>query len=102
MEINKNLSEFVWEYTKKHDFVSRAIVSGKYMDIFEVKRKRGRRQKTHQKTLERKVSLMFRVMKHLGIVERFSQRTIKVNREVFNTFTLQEVLGYNKGDFRKK
>jgi len=102
MEINKNLSEFVWKYASKHDFVSRAIVSGKYMDTFEVKRKRGEEKRAHQKALERKISSMFRVMRQLGIIENFSQRTVKVNRGVFNTFTLEYVLKCRLADFYKK
>ena len=102
MEINENLSEFVWDYTSKHDFVSRAIMSGIFIDTFEVKRARGEEKKAHQKALERKVSQIFRAMRELGIIENFSQRTVKVNREVFNTFTLQDVLKCNLNDFRKK
>ena len=98
MEINKNLSEFVWEYSSNHDFVSRAIVSGMFMDKFE--RWEGRNERrTLQKTLERKISSMFRVMKQLGISEKYSQKTIKINREVFERFSLEDILKFS---FTKK
>lgn len=94
MEINKNFAEFVWDYSAKHDFVSRAIVSGMFMDKFEMWEGRNERR-TLQKSLERKILSLFRVMKALGIIERYSQRTIKVNRGVFNEFTLEDVLKYS-------
>lgn len=94
LEINKNLLEFVWEYASTHDFVSRAIVSGKYMAMFEIKRRRDDRR-TRQKELERRISSIFRITKHFGITERFSQSTVKINRAVFNNFTLNDILTFS-------
>ena len=91
---NPTLSEFVWEYAKSHNYVSRNILSGNYVDKFF---KIGRRdeRKPVQKQLNRKISQMFVIMKNLGICNRFSSKTVAINRKIFEKFTLQEVLEYN-------
>ena len=101
MEINKNLLEFVWQYASTHDFVSRAIVSGIYIDKFGIEAKRIDR-KPQQKAIGRKIAQMFTIMNHLGISSKFSQRTTEINREVFNIFTLEDVLKCKLSDFHKK
>ena len=78
------------------------IISGKYIDTFGIKRKRDEERKTHQKAIGRKIGSIFIIMKNLGIVNKHSQRTVHVNREVFNTFTLQDVLKCRNSDFSKK
>ena len=101
MEIDKSLSEFVWEYAQSHNYMSRVIVSGKYVDTFGNKRSRDERKKL-QKKVQRKIGSMLTIMRNLGIVNKHSLSTVYVNREVFNTFTLQDVLKYNINDFCKK
>ena len=86
------LKEFVWEYAKSHNYMSRVIISGKYIDTFGIKRKRDEDRKAHQRAIGRKIGSIFTIMKNLGIVNKHSQRTVHVNREVFNTFTLQDIL----------
>ncbi len=101
MEINKTLAEFVWNYTKDHVFCSRTIIAGKYMSHFGIKRERGRTTTERQKNLQRKISTIFTIMKNLGIATKHSQKCIHINRAVFYTFTLQDVLKYKLSDFHK-
>jgi len=95
-----SLSEFIWEYVKTHDFCSRAVITGKYIDTFGIETKRviGEGKSNREKTLLRAVASMFTVMKNLGIVSRFSVKTVRVNRVVFNAFSLQDVLNHKRGD----
>ena len=59
-------------------------------------------KKVQQKAILRKLDLLFTVLRHLGIVEKFSKKTVKINKDVFENFTLQEVLKYRLGDFYKQ
>ena len=95
------LSEYCWEYTKSHNYCSRSIIAGNYIEKFLNIRRRDER-KPVQKKLSRQVSQLFTIMKHLGICNRFSINTIAINREIFNNFTLQDVLKYNWHDVHKK
>ncbi len=67
------------------------------MDIIGIKSGMGwerREQTKKQKALERKASLMFRVMKQFGISEKYSQNTVSINRAKMNEFTLNDILEY--------
>ena len=95
MEINETLAEFVWEYSKNHLFCSRAIIAGKYMDNFGIERGRGRTKSEQQKILQRKVSSIFTIMKRLNIATKHSQKAMRINREIFDVHTLEDVLAYS-------
>lgn len=97
-EFNKTLSEFAWEYASTHIYISKRIVSGMFMDKFE-RAPRSFLRSERQKSLERQIAKVFRVMKELGIIERYSDRTVKVNREVFERFSLEDILKFS---FTKK
>jgi len=100
--MDKTLSEFIWDYMSSHNYCSRAVIAGKYIDTFGIKLKRGEERTTQQKTIMREVASLFTVMKNLGIASRYSVKTVRVNRTVFNAFSLQDVLKRNLNDFRKK
>lgn len=104
METNQTLSEYIWEYASKHDFVSRTIIAGKYISVFEVRsQSEGRdERKKLQKSLERKIASMFTIMRNLKICSKHSQTAVHINREVFNAFTLDDVLKCKLSDFHKK
>ena len=93
-----SLAEFIWEYVKTHEYCSRAVIAGKYIDTFGIKLRRGEERRNQQKTLMRQVASMFTVMKNLGIASRYSVKTIRINRAVFNAFTLEDVLNHNRRD----
>ena len=78
-----------------HNYVSRAIIAGNYISVFEIKYQGRDERKTLQKSLERRISSIFRITKQFGITERFSQKTVKVNRSVFDAFTLNDILGFS-------
>ena len=100
--MDKNLSSYVWDYASKHGFVSRNTVSSKYIDKF-LKIEGGRDgRKPVQKQISRQISQLFVIMKHLGICNRYSLKTVAINREIFNNFTLQHVLKYSWHDVNKK
>lgn len=98
MSSNPSLPEFVWDYIRTHEFCSKAVIAGKYVDIFGIQLNRGMEKTKKHKALMRRVASMFTVMKVLGIASRFSNKTVRINRGVFNAFTLQDVLSYKKGD----
>jgi hypothetical protein len=95
MEIKPTLSEFVWDYAKSHNYCSRIIISGKYIDKYFIGVERRDHRKPIQKQLSRKISYIFTVMKYLGICNQYSLKTVAINREKFNNSTLKDVLGYN-------
>lgn len=94
------LSEFIWEYVKNHVFCSRTIIASKYIDTFGIGTLELKREdkKATQKSIERKVASLFSVMKKLGIASRYSTRAMRINRAVFEAFTLQDVLNHNQRD----
>ena len=98
MENRLPLSEFIWEYATLHDYCSRAVIAGKYIDTFGIKLKRGEEKTNQQKSIMRKVASIFSVMKALGIASYYSKKTIRINRVVLNAFSLQDVLTHKKGD----
>lgn len=98
MEINKNLSEFVWEYVKTHDFCSKTVISGYYVDNFGKGGGNREERRPHQKKIERRVASLFTVMKNLGILSKFSQKTVRVNRGIFDAFSLQDILTHTRND----
>ena len=101
METN-SLYKLVWEYAKTHNYCSRNILSAKYIDKF-LKIEGGRNERTPvQKQISRQISQLFVIMKHLGICNRYSLKTVAINREIFNNFTLQDVLKYSWHDVNKK
>ena len=101
MEI-KSLSGFVWDYMASHDYCSRVIISGKFIDDFKIKREKGEEKKMQQRAIGRKIASMFTIMRGLGIVSKHTQRTVHVNREVFEAFSLQDVLKCRLSDFYKQ
>ena len=58
-------------------------------------------RKSVQKQISRQISQMFVIMKHLGICSRYSLKAVAIDREIFNTITLPEVLKYKLSDFHK-
>jgi len=78
-----------------HDYCSRAILAGNYISMFEIKYEGREERRTLQKTLERRISSIFRITKQFGITERFSQKTVQINRAVLNNFTLEDILKFS-------
>lgn len=98
-----SLTQFVWEYAQNHIYLSRMIISGVYVEKFNpiFKKDEYFNKREQQKAISRKLTSIFYILKQLGIVERFSQGTFKVNKEKLNEHSLDMILSHSMGDFMK-
>ncbi len=77
------------------------MLSGMYVDEFRPIDKYFDKQ-AQQRVIMKKISSIFYILKNLGICEMFNANTIKVDRGKLSEFTLNDILSYNVGGFRKK
>ena len=107
MEIEKeSLTGFVFDYLQEHNFVSKTIVSGIYIDKNDIKNDiidgnafSDRRRLL--KTVKYKLGSIFIILKNLGIIEVYNKNTIQVvNRDLMNEIGLEKLLEYNVKDFQ--
>ena len=100
----KVLTEFIWDYIHEgHIYISKIIISGIYVDKmnpkFDLNDIYGK--KRHQKYIQNKICSIFTILRHLGIIENFSNTTIRVkNMDKLNEIGIDKLLEYNLRDFQ--
>lgn len=100
------LTEFVFNYLQDHNFVSKTIVSGIYIDKNDIKNDiidgnafSDRRRLL--KSVKYKLGSIFIILKNLGIIEVYNKNTVQViNRDLMNEIGLKKILKYNVKDFQ--